>query len=51
MNKRFILFRIVGYTVTDWFPIKSFDSQEEAEEYLEKSDQPGTYIILPIYEK
>ena len=51
MNKKHRVFKMRGYTVTDWTPIKSFDTQEEAEKFIETCDQPGTYIILTIYEK
>ena len=51
MNKKFRIFKISGYTVTDWTPLNSFDSQEEAEKYLEEIDQKGTFVILQIFEK
>ena len=51
MHKKFRIFRVNGDSVTDWLPLNSFDTQEEAEEYLEKLDQKGTFVILSIYKK
>lgn len=51
MNKKFRIFKLNGYTVTDWIPLRSFDSQEEAEKYLEEIDSKGTFVILQIFEK
>lgn len=51
MNKRFRVFKMIGYTVTEWTPIKSFDSQEEAEKFLDEIDSKGTFVILQVFEK
>ena len=51
MNKKFRVFKISGYTVTNWIPLNSFNSQDEAENYLESLDQRGTFVILQVFEK
>ena len=51
MNKKFRVFKLNGYTVTDWTPLRSFDSQEEAEKFLEEIDSKGTFVILQVFEK
>lgn len=51
MNKKFRVFKLNGYTVTDWVPLSSFESQDEAEKYLESLDQKGTFVILQVFEK
>lgn len=51
MNKKFRIFKLDGYTVTNLISLRSFDSQEEAEKYLEEIDSKGTFVILQIFEK
>lgn len=51
MNKKFRVFKLNGYTVTDWTPLQSFDSQEEAEKFLEEINSKGTFVILQVFEK
>jgi hypothetical protein len=51
MNKKFRIFKLDGYTVTNLISLRSFDSQEEAEKYLEEIDSKGMFVILQIFEK